>query len=56
MFGNIFDFVASIHTVILCRLHRIFWALAYNLYLYIDDIKKGITDLIKISYPFVFEL
>ena len=27
MFSYILDFVASIHTVILCRLHRILWGL-----------------------------
>ena len=35
MFSYILDFVASIHTVILCRLHRIFCGLAeINDYLY----------------------
>ena len=29
MFGNILDLVASIHTVILCRLHRIFCGLPF---------------------------
>ena len=30
MFGNILDFVVSIYTVILCRLHRIFCGLDYE--------------------------
>ena len=31
MFGNILDLVVSIHTVIRCRLHRIFRGLEYML-------------------------
>ena len=41
MFGYILDFVVSIYTVILCRLHRIFCGLYY------DDVIPPDTDRVK---------
>ena len=43
MFSYILDFVASIHTVILCRLHRIFCGLV--------DAETWISLLRQYSYP-----
>ena len=48
MFGNILDFVVSIYTVTLCRLHRIFWGLAETAYQVSSAILglKGVTSIV----------
>ena len=44
MFSNILDFVVSIYTVILCRLHRIFWGLEKSFYYWLRKLRSQMAE------------
>ena len=50
MFSYILDFVASIHTVILCRLHRIFCGLAIDTIAVENEVADNMYERSELDY------